>query len=94
MQYARAKGNSITSRSSAAFFCFKKGVTVPTRDPKKTPMTRQELYDLVWSEPMRKVAPRFYCSDSWLAKICRRCGVPTPPRGYWAKKEAGKRAYR
>jgi hypothetical protein len=30
-------------------------------------------------------------SDVGLAKICDRHRVPTPPRGYWAKKEAGKK---
>jgi hypothetical protein len=52
-------------------------------------LTRQELYDLVWSTPMTKLAETFGISDVGLAKICDRHRVPTPPRGYWAKKEAG-----
>ncbi len=54
-------------------------------------LTRQELYDLVWSTPMTKLAQGFGISDVGLAKICDRHRVPTPPRGYWAKKEAGKK---
>ena len=54
-------------------------------------LTRQELYDLVWSTPMTKLAESFGISDVGLAKICDRHRVPKPPRGYWAKKEAGKR---
>lgn len=53
-------------------------------------LSRQELYDLVWSTPMQKLAESFGLSDVGLAKICDRHRVPTPPRGYWAKKEAGK----
>jgi hypothetical protein len=53
-------------------------------------LTRQELYDLVWSTPMIKLAEQFGLSDVGLTKICDRHRVPTPPRGYWAKKDAGK----
>lgn len=52
--------------------------------------TRQELYDLVWSEPMKKLAPRFSISDVALAKACRRADIPVPERGYWARLQAGK----
>jgi hypothetical protein len=54
-------------------------------------LTRQELYDLVWSTPMTKVAEGLGLSDRGLAKICDRHRVSSPPRGYWAKKEAGKK---
>lgn len=53
-------------------------------------LTRRAMYDLVWSEPMSKVAQEFGISDVALKKICEKHRVPTPPRGYWAKKEAGK----
>jgi hypothetical protein len=33
-------------------------------------------------------------SDRGLAKACRRIRVPVPPRGYWAKAEAGHRPRR
>lgn len=52
-------------------------------------LTRRALYDLVWSRPMTKVAEEFGISDVGLKKICEKHRVPTPPRGYWAKKEAG-----
>lgn len=53
-------------------------------------LTRRELYDLVWSTPMTKLAESMGISDVGLSKICDRHRVPAPPRGYWAKKEAGK----
>lgn len=53
-------------------------------------LSREELYDLVWSEPMRTVAKRFDISDVGLAKHCRKLTIPMPGRGYWAKKAANK----
>lgn len=52
-------------------------------------MTRQELYDLVWSEPVSKLAKQFNLSDKGLAKKCNRHSIPCPPVGYWAKKQNG-----
>lgn len=55
-------------------------------------LNRQELYDLVWSESMVVLGERFGISDVGLKKRCKVLGVPTPPRGYWAKLAAGKKA--
>lgn len=57
-------------------------------------MTRQELYERVWSTPMSKLAPEFGVSDVALAKLCRRHAVPTPPRGYWMQLQAGRKPKR
>jgi hypothetical protein len=54
-------------------------------------LTRRELYDLVWSKPIMKLAEDFGISDRGLGKICARYRVPVPPRGYWAKVAAGKK---
>lgn len=54
-------------------------------------LKRRELYDLVWSMLVIKVAESFGLSDVGLAKVCDRHRVPVPPRGYWARKEAGKK---
>lgn len=53
-------------------------------------VTRDELYRLVWSEPMIKIAERFDVSGSYLARICTLLNVPRPERGYWAKLAVGK----
>lgn len=55
----------------------------------KRTFSRQEIYDLVWSTPIQKLAERFGLSDRGLAKICLRHQVPVPGRGYWAKIDAG-----
>jgi hypothetical protein len=52
-------------------------------------LTREELYGLVWARPMTEVAQDFQISDRAMAKVCARKQVPVPPRGYWAKKNAG-----
>ena len=52
--------------------------------------TRKELYDLVWSQPMKTVAARVGISDVALAKHCKKANIPVPNRGYWARKQAGK----
>ena len=54
-------------------------------------LTREELYEKVWAEAMRTLAPKFGLSDVGLAKVCKRFNIPRPGLGYWAKKEAGKK---
>ena len=54
-------------------------------------LSRQALYDLLWSKPKTVVAKSFGISDVALGKICVKAEVPVPPRGYWAAREAGKR---
>ncbi len=56
----------------------------------KTTFTRQELYELVWTTPVRRLAAQFGISDVGLAKACKGHMIPTPPPGYWAKKAHGK----
>jgi len=53
-------------------------------------ITREELYEEVWAEPMTKVAARYNVSSSFLARVCKRLTVPRPVRGYWAKLAVGK----
>lgn len=58
-------------------------------DKPETPITREGLYALVWSEPMLKVALRFDVSSSYMARVCTRMNVPRPERGYWARLAVG-----
>jgi AcrR family transcriptional regulator len=52
-------------------------------------LTRSELYERVWAQPMTKVAAAYGLSGGGLAKICDRLLIPYPPRGYWARAKAG-----
>ena len=56
--------------------------------------TRRQLYERVWSEPMTTLAKSLAISGVGLAKACRRGDVPVPPRGYWARLNAGQRVAR
>lgn len=52
-------------------------------------LDRRELFDMVWSTPIQKLAKELGLSDRGLAKICARHRIPNPPRGYWARLAAG-----
>lgn len=56
-------------------------------------LTREELYEKVWSEPMSILGTKLGISDVGLAKMCRRMRVPRPYRGFWARKAAGQRVH-
>src|SRR6266702_8626029 len=57
-------------------------------------LTRQSLYELVWSTPMSDLATQFDISDVALAKRCKQVDVPVPYRGYWARVAAGQKPNR
>lgn len=48
-------------------------------------ISRQELYNLVWAEPMITICKRFGLTDNGLRKHCKAMDIPTPPVGYWSK---------
>lgn len=60
----------------------------PNANP--APVTRERLYELVWSEPMLRVGERYGLSSSYMARVCEDLRVPRPARGYWAQREFGK----
>ena len=51
----------------------------------KVEVTRQKLYDLVWSKPMTKLALEYNLSDNGLRKICKKHEIPLPLLGHWQK---------
>ncbi|WP_434480441.1 hypothetical protein [Gemmatimonas sp.] len=57
-------------------------------------LTREELYERVWTEPMAVLAPKLGLSDVGLKKTCARLRIPSPPRGYWARLAAGQKIRR
>lgn len=56
--------------------------------------TREELYELVWVRPSEQVAAELGVSGAALAKRCAAWNIPKPPRGYWAKRAAGRKGKR
>lgn len=57
-------------------------------------LTREELYEQVWTTPIVQLAEQYGMSDRGLAKVCERFRIPRPPRGYWAKRRYGKKVRR
>lgn len=53
-------------------------------------LSREELFALVWERPTTEIAKELGISDVALTKLCKRLQVPKPPRGYWAKVQAGR----
>lgn len=52
-------------------------------------LSRQALYDAVWSKPRTELAKEFGISNVAISKHCKRERIPVPPVGHWAKKRAG-----
>jgi len=59
-----------------------------TNNQFKITFTREELYNLVWSEPFTKLSKRFETSDVGFRKFCERSGIPVPKAGHWSQSEA------
>ena len=47
-----------------------------------------DLHRLVWLMPVMKLSTSLGVSDSAVKKRCRKRGISTPGRGYWAKQKA------
>lgn len=60
----------------------------------KQTFTRQQLYDLVWSEPMLSLSKKYNISDVGLRKTCIRMSIPMPKAGHWQKLKFGKKIKR
>ncbi|MGR4872232.1 hypothetical protein ACIPRI_25560 [Variovorax sp. LARHSF232] len=57
-------------------------------------LTRDHLYELVWSKPRSQIAKDLGISDVAIGKHCSRAHIPAPPKGHWAKHAAGKSTLR
>lgn len=54
------------------------------------PVSREQLYEMVWKLPMLRIAEQFGVSSSYMARVCTELRVPRPPRDYWAQLEVGR----
>lgn len=66
------------------------GPELRPRPTEPTTLTRDELYDAVWTAPIGRLAEQYGISGNGLAKICDRANILSPSRGYWAKHAVGK----
>jgi hypothetical protein len=54
-------------------------------------LTRELLYELVWSKPKTAVAEELGITDVAVGKICRKLSVPMPQQGYWLRFKRAKK---
>lgn len=57
-------------------------------------LTRNQLYDALWSLPAAQVKEELGISDLWLRKVCALYRIPRPDSWYWSKLERGERPSR
>jgi len=55
----------------------------------KLEFTREEIYKLVWDEPLSRLARKYNISDNGLRKICKKQNIPLPRMGHWQKVKYG-----
>ena len=53
-------------------------------------ITREELYKMIWKEPVTKIAEKMGVPAPVLRKFCKHLNIPTPSSGYWSKLQFGK----
>jgi len=49
-------------------------------------ITREELYQMMWSRPQREIARQLGISDVYLGRVCKALDVPRPRQGWWITK--------
>ena len=54
-------------------------------------LSREQLYNLVWSEPFLTLSKKYDISDVGLRKMCVRMDIPVPKTGYWQRVHAGRK---
>lgn len=57
---------------------------------KITKLTREVLYERIWLTPMTKLVVEWGITMTQLKQLLNLAAIPTPPSGYWVKKELGK----
>src|SRR5580693_8316179 len=57
-------------------------------------LTREQLYNLAWTESMLALSKKYDISDVGLRKMCKRNDIPIPQGGHWIKIKFGKKSPR
>lgn len=52
--------------------------------------SREELYDLVWSEPVAHISRKYSINAVEIRQACKEMNIPLPKMGYWQKIKFGK----
>jgi hypothetical protein len=54
-------------------------------EQKKITFTVHELHQLIWKEPISKIAKRTKLNEIEIRKKCKELGIPTPTSAYWSQ---------
>ena len=54
-------------------------------------LTRQQIYDEVWSSAVSGMALKYNIPYSAMLKQIKDAGIPIPPPGYWTKRNSIKK---
>jgi hypothetical protein len=54
-------------------------------------ITRQQLYNIVWSTPLSKLTQQYALSNEGIKKICKQFEIPMPQNGFWLKLKYNKK---
>jgi HNH endonuclease len=76
-----------SKESHNAFYCSQE---CAHQDQERVRLSKEELFNLVWSAPMKQAGAIHGISDSALIKKCKKFGVKMPPNGYWLSRNSGK----
>ncbi|MBY0471521.1 hypothetical protein K2X30_10170 [bacterium] len=52
-------------------------------------LTREELYEKVWTAPITEIAKTHSVRDHDIIKLCEKNNIPRPPSGYWSRLRHG-----
>jgi predicted nucleic acid-binding Zn ribbon protein len=53
----------------------------------KLKIDKNVLAKLLWEQPTSQIAETYSVSDTAVAKLAKKFGLPKPPRGYWSKQK-------
>lgn len=57
----------------------------------KITLNRKQLYEKVWSVPIKELCQQYDIDENGLDKICKRLNVPVPETSHWKKIATGKK---
>ena len=52
-------------------------------------LTREQIYELVWAEPVSRLAKRYGLTDYKWRQLCVRMSIPVPREQHWRKLKMG-----
>src|SRR5690554_3642554 len=63
-----------------------------TTDNSKS-LSREELYNLVWSKPVSKILKEYPITNTSFKNICKKNDIPLPKNGHWQKLKYNKKVF-